>query len=456
MNIGLLITTYNRPEYLKKCFESLLRADLSKINHIMIVDDGSMDPGVITEINKFKFTNTIPLTTSLKNETRFIRDSLLYGYERLFSTKNDIVINLDADAIVRNDFVDRLLAVKEKYPKLIVSGFNCNTLNADGSIRHKKLWDEEGIVIRPSVGGINMMIDREQYLKYVKPALIKTMYGGNWDAEACINSMVDSLPIAVTVPSVVQHIGINSAMGHHENPDVASDFKMLSLPNVTLIQTGCVDLENLIKAADICCEDIEFGAVKILTSIDHSDKRIIKIPHINNMLEYSQFIFKKLNAYVDTEFALTFHPDGFIVNPSAWRNEWLNYDYIGSPWEWYNDDYKVGNGALSLRSKKLLNAIANDRVMILTNDQHIKNYAEDHNICRIYREYLEANHDIKFAPLEEARKFGIEAYGVMPPANKYKGQFGFHSVWVDFNDADLKYKPYLFPNPSRKINYDKR
>ena len=215
MKAGLVITTYNRPQYLKLCFESLLMADLSKIDRIVIVDDNSTDAYVLPLINNFTVKVQCNTGLHLKTENKSIKDSLLTGFQDLIDHGCDTLINLDGDAIVRNDFVDVLLALHGRYPAGICTGFNCNTLNKDGSVRHKHLWKEGGVIFRASVGGINMCFHRDQYLKYVKPALIQTLHhGGNWDALSCINSMADSLPVAVAVPSVVQHIGIRSSMNH--------------------------------------------------------------------------------------------------------------------------------------------------------------------------------------------------------------------------------------------------
>ena len=57
--------------------------------------------------------------------------------------------------------------------------------------------------------------------------------------------------------------------------------------------------------------------------------------------------------------------DGFVVHPECWRDEFLNYDYIGSPWplpkpgtkHCYHDIHgnlcRVGN-SVSIRSKRLM------------------------------------------------------------------------------------------------------
>lgn len=450
---GLLITTYNRPNYLSLCFESLLRADLSNIDRIVIVDDNSTDPEVIPLINQFSIRVQCNVGTVLKQENKSIKDSLLTGINNLLEWGCDTFINLDGDAIVRNDFVDRLLDLKQKYPALIVTGFNCNTLNRDGSIRHKHLYSEPGAIFRESVGGINMCFHRDQYLKYIKPALVQTLnYGGNWDALSCKNSMADSLPIAVTVPSVVNHIGIKSSMGHDaggEPADVADDFKPLALLNVTLIGVsdgiGQDGIKGLIKAADISTQNIEFGAVKLLSSWYTTGPD--KIRNLGSRQEYSKFIFKELVNHIDTDYFILFQADGFILNWKEWTNEFFEYDYIGAPWEWYNDGMQVGNGGFSFRSKKLHQLILDEKLE-LCNDQYIKYFQEDHNISRIHRPFLEGK-GIKFAPVELARKFSIEAW--MAPDNQYKGSFGFHGFSVNFHGVQLPYIPYLLPNNKREI-----
>jgi glycosyltransferase involved in cell wall biosynthesis len=441
MKIGLLICTYNRPQYLKLCFESLQRADLSKIFEVFIVDDCSTDKLVEKLIVDF-VVNDKNRSVFYKPENLSIKDSLLYGFNRLFGLGCDTVINLDGDAIVRNDFVDRLLELHEKYPLLIKTGFNCNTLNRDGSIRHQHLYSEPGATFRQSVGGINMCFGRETYLRFVKPALIQTLtYGGNWDTWACINCKNESLPIAVTVPSVIQHLGVQSSMGHDaggEPADTADDFKPLGLINVTLLGVAD-DFKGLWKAADISCQNIHFGAVKIL-----SEGSPAQIRKLGSKIEYSKFIFNELLEHIETDYFLLIQADGFVLNWKAWTTEFLKYDYIGAVWNWYDDGMQVGNGGFSLRSKRLHEAL---KFVQLQNDHIIKNYEEDHNICRIHRKYLEEFHDIKFAPPLLADRFSIEGWR---DDKIYHGSFGFHGWSIDFSNSNLPYVPYLIPN-SRKI-----
>ena len=194
---------------------------------------------------------------------------------------------------------------------------------------------------------------------------------------------------------------------------------MLKLKNITLLGVDCIDLVRLKVARDICVKKIEFGAVKLLTSIESDEKDVIKIGKIGSLEAYSEFMIKKLYDYVDTEFVLIFQHDGFILSADNWRVEFLNYDYIGAPWIGYykeNPQYNVGNGGFSLRSKRLLN--------ILANDENIKlGQPEDAIISRQFRKYLESK-GIKYAPEEIASKFAIP--DIMNGDLPWTDQFGFH------------------------------
>jgi glycosyltransferase involved in cell wall biosynthesis len=448
MKIGLLVTTYNRPQYLRQCFESIKRADLSQISTVWIVDDYSSDNQTLKLIQEFELSG-IEVVKAFSRENRTVKGSLLFALEKMFDGC-DMVINLDGDAIVKPNFVGALVDLKNKRPLSIVTGFNCTTRNRNGSIRHEIVEAYDDFNLKKSVGGINMLFDKSQYEKYVRPALAECLtYGGNWDHKTCIRLNLDGHLVACTVPSVVQHIGIESSMGHSaggEPPDVADDFidindglkfnsfhldeaarfggDKIILSNVTLIAVDCVSLERVFKAAEKCCEGIDFEDVKILSSIRPTKSVVHDIPHINNKEEYSWFMMKKLAPYVETSHMLVFQYDGYVLNPSAWDPSWLHYDYIGAPWEWYKDPHKVGNGGFSLRSKRLMDICATDDYLIPISDGLNTHKEEDHCIARIYRKYLENKYGIKFAPLEVARKFSIE--GWRSDNRTWTNEFGFH------------------------------
>lgn len=476
MKVGLLIATYNRPQYLRQCLESIKRADIPVGTDILIIDDYSTDPETIKIIRDFEIKDRVMLNY-VKGENRSIKDSIMIGSEILFNTGCTYIINLDGDAIVSPDFISRLLKLKIEFDGHIVTGFNCRTKNRNGSERHVVINEGEGWNMKKSVGGINMVYDEMLYRKWIYPAILECLATpGNWDHRTCLRAEADGKSIVCAVPSVVQHIGIESSMGHSaggEPPDVADDFfystpadtqsqrtevwkkyigrwsdGKLLLPEVTLVGADCIDFFRLGKAASICQGNILFGDVKLFTSrLTKYNENVIEIPEFSNKADYSIFMMKELYKYITTPYIMVIQYDGFVLNPQAWNDEWLKYDYIGAPWEFYSDGMQVGNGGFSLRSKRLHDVLMLDDSIVPINDKVIKNKEEDHNICRLYRKYLENTHGIKFAPVEIARQFSIEAWGVHPPGNKYSGQFGFHGFGVDFNGATgISKIPYLHPN----------
>jgi hypothetical protein len=204
------------------------------------------------------------------------------------------------------------------------------------------------------------------------------------------------------------------------------------LEKVTLVGVDCIDIERLSATSEVCQKFIQFGQVKLLSHLDCDDGHLIKIHHIKSRAAYSYFVMKELYKYIDTEYLLIFQTDGFILNPFAWADQFLEYDYIGAPW-WYDDDCNVGNGGFSLRTRWLMEAIATDYNIT---DCRI----EDHSICRIYGGYLKEK-GFKFAPTDVAGKFSVEGA-------KWDMQFGFHNTnisnWnIDAYADKVKHAKYI-------------
>lgn len=411
MKTAIVIPIYNRPEYVRQCFASLEKLTV-KPDIVVVVDDGSTEQ--MPELSLPHKLVKLKQNSGIKNALRTGIDiaTALCGIE-----DEILYINLDSDAVVKPDFIKRLTELHAT-TGLITSGFN----GPQEPFLPSKLggWN----CLKSHANGINMCFNREQYEVHIKPALLAK--SGNWDYMA--SESADK--VAITIPSCVQHIGLKSSMGH-VGADVAHDFKMLSLPDVTLFGIDSHDIPGIKRAAEICRRDIEFGAINIIT------KDLFTKGGNNEVRrkDYSRFMIKELAKHFNTSHVLTIHADGYVLNWKAWRDEWLQYDYIGATWS-YKDNMNVGNGGFSLRSKKLCDILAQYE---LIGDHY---HPEDHAICRIYRPALEAM-GIKFAPEHVANAFSIEAYGVAFPAgNIYSGQFGFHGPHVDLSalPVDIQYK----------------
>ncbi|MGA7595545.1 MAG: DUF5672 family protein [Gallionella sp.] len=191
------------------------------------------------------------------------------------------------------------------------------------------------------------------------------------------------------------------------------------LPSVTLCAVDCLNPALALRALDICGLQCNFGDVMFLS--DRANRyelagcRMIEIPRIGSVAEYSRFVLKELGRYCNTEHLLLVQWDGYIINPQSWRPEFLEYDYIGAPWSWYQDKHRVGNGGFSLRSRRLLDALRDEDIVDLE--------PEDEAIGRRYRPLLEAKYGIRFAPEEVAEAFSYET--ISPRGDP----FGFHGLF---------------------------
>lgn len=136
---------------------------------------------------------------------------------------------------------------------------------------------------------------------------------------------------------------------------------MLFLPNVELVCADSITPIDAIKSIEICCKQIIFKKVTLFTDKDLNHKfiNIKKIDELKKIEDYSMFMINKLPYLVDSDYTLVVQKDGFILNPNRWSNKFLEYDYIGAPWDLngckvWNKKIRIGNGGFSLRSKKLM------------------------------------------------------------------------------------------------------
>lgn len=214
--------------------------------------------------------------------------------------------------------------------------------------------------------------------------------------------------------------------------------KKIALSNITLVAMATRNVEATLQALVYSCRGIEFGSVKLLSHYSPyglgKNIEFVRIKKIKDIDEWSYKIVYELNQYVDTDYALLVHADGFVVNPSTWRAEFLDYDYIGAPWPLPTDDFsyrdavgnivRVGN-SVSLRSKRLLEL---PQKLNLPWEADHGFYNEDGFLCVKNKLLLEA-HGLKFAPLDVAKYFSHET--MIPEVRDIK-PFAFHK-WAGSN-----------------------
>ena len=194
---------------------------------------------------------------------------------------------------------------------------------------------------------------------------------------------------------------------------------MIDLKNITLICVDGVEPTLGVKALRYSMQKINFAKSIIISHIKpenlSDDIEFIEIEKLTHET-YSPFFLKNLSNYFDTEYCLTIHDDGFVINPHLWSDEFFNYDYIGAPWKPGYGNFRVGNGGFSLRSKKLVE---------LCKDIHLSpKEHEDGAICIRNRSNLETSGCV-FAPVEVAMKFSLECR--IPECDfDLNNSFGFH------------------------------
>ena len=191
------------------------------------------------------------------------------------------------------------------------------------------------------------------------------------------------------------------------------------LPAVTLCAIDCVNPVLALRALDLCGLQCRFGDALFLSDTASQYQlagcRMEVIPRIGSVAEYSRFVLKELGRHIRTEHVLLVQWDGYIINPQSWSPQFLEYDYIGAPWGWYQDAHRVGNGGFSLRSRRLLDALLDEQIADLD--------PEDEAIGRRYRTLLESKYGIRFAPDDIAEAFSFET--IAPKGSP----FGFHGLF---------------------------
>ena len=210
---------------------------------------------------------------------------------------------------------------------------------------------------------------------------------------------------------------------------------MLALPDVTLVCADTVNHALAARALAKCCERVRFGRALFLSDAAlaptgmPAEVELLPIAPLATRDAYSQLMLKGLARYVETSHALVVQWDGYVVNPDAWTDEFLAFDYIGAPWPWGEADRRIGNGGFSLRSRRLLDALAARDIALVGN--------EDETIGIHHRRRLEGRDGIVFPPVELANRFSFEvAYPVGMPFG-FHGLFNFCRVATDAEIAAL-------------------
>jgi hypothetical protein len=173
------------------------------------------------------------------------------------------------------------------------------------------------------------------------------------------------------------------------------------------------------RAFDVSTSYMDFGAVKMLTHPrvgKFEGYEVLEVlPDIQTRTEGSKWIIENIYKYIDTTHYLYIHADGFILNPDAWEEQFLAYDYVAAPSPW--EEYSCVCGGFTLRSKALMEYVATNK--------HDWFHPEDYVIAIERRDELEKK-GFTFAPRDVAERFCHEKNARY--FQGWDGEFGFHDI----------------------------
>ena len=199
---------------------------------------------------------------------------------------------------------------------------------------------------------------------------------------------------------------------------------------ITLVAIDCAYPQLAADALARSASQLPVARVLLLTDVANEREgiEVVQIAPIRSRAAYSQFVLKELGAHITTDYALVVQWDGFIIDGSAWAEEFWNYDYIGAKWPHLQGDFRVGNGGFSLRSKRLLDALANPKFTLNLDEN------EDTAICIRHRDLLETKYGVAFPDERVADRFAFDVGRPLGPTLGFHGVFNF---WQVMSDAEL-------------------
>lgn len=196
---------------------------------------------------------------------------------------------------------------------------------------------------------------------------------------------------------------------------------MLRLGNTTLIAITTKDYLMQKYAISRCLSCCVFKNVVVFTDKpelfpEASEHVIIAKMSCSADVSIHNIITMTQNRHLYGDYTLNIHADSWIINPSAWTDDFYNCDYIGARWP----TGEVGNDGFSFKSKKFW-----DELNLLQFDPRVECcHPADVMVSRRYRKHFE-DRGLKWASLEIADKFSVEM-DEMP----FDHSFGFHGLFV--------------------------
>jgi GR25 family glycosyltransferase involved in LPS biosynthesis len=219
-DFGIVMPTYNRPDYLKYTLQSLKISNTSVFDIIFILfDDGSENINTIELLKNFNLEN-VPIIKIYTNRLKLVKSkegmntllpgscypySIKFGYEFIFRLNSKYAINLDSDAMVNHDWLLSINNFTSKFnlnDRFILSGFR-----SDGTT-HKIIEECADYYIQNGFGGINIIFNKKTFYEIIYNQIYDHAY--DWYTMRVCEK--ENVKIYLLKPSIVQHIGFNTSI----------------------------------------------------------------------------------------------------------------------------------------------------------------------------------------------------------------------------------------------------
>ena len=210
-SIGVVVTTYNRPEYLNKTFNSIKQSFIPEYTRFNIIDDCSTNRFTLKLLKEFDLEG-IEVDKTYKKENKGVWDSLKIGFDWCKENEFDIYCNIDSDVLLNKLWLSNLKNLYYGYRDSILTAFN-----PTNSVKYGTMKELNGCYERSKICGVNLLFGKHLY-KYILKSL---EYEEMWDIE--LNNIAKKIKFISTKPSLIQHIGNTSSMNHGQ-PARAKDF----------------------------------------------------------------------------------------------------------------------------------------------------------------------------------------------------------------------------------------
>lgn len=203
MKIGIVVPVYQRPDCFERMLDSLFSSSIPEDAMLIFVNDGNTDFAVLDLLDGLRDKENCHVLDHEKNLG--VADALKTGLDYAFCSGCEILVNIDADMIVKKDWLIELIKLHIRFPNRILTGYNC-------CLEPPIVIEDDYCIKLKGVGGANLVYGRRIYQGFIRQFF---SYGKSWDVRMNLRLYGDCTPVVVKRPSLMQHIGLVSTVRPH-------------------------------------------------------------------------------------------------------------------------------------------------------------------------------------------------------------------------------------------------